>query len=325
MALNAFQREVQKLAQKMGLRGDDEQRVYASPEYNQLVGKFFGQIDLPAGVTEDMVTFRTPFGLEYKDQYGYVHKLERNLDARTPSLGQVTEKSTDRPAILPLEKSNPGIAEAMRLLTERTGQPMKAGLPDLDPATLAQLQAIAKAGQDQLNQEFERGRGQLVTGLYGSGTEKSTLANDLSAKLLQEQNLVQSDKLSKDAERELTLRTNMRSQDIQLREQDINYLLGLLGQDTARAVPSAQISADQAKLQENQRQFDLQYMLEQEKMRQAQKSNLMSLLSGIASAGLSLIPGVGPVLGAATSSIFGGLTGGRGPDNSAKARGITGG
>lgn len=311
MGLNPFQREVQKLAQKMGLRGADEQKVYATPEYSQLVGKYFGQIDLPAGVTEDMVTFRTPFGLEYKDQYGYIHKLERNLDARTPSLGQVTEKSTDRPAILPLEKSNPGIEQAMKLLTERTSQPMSPGLPDLDAASRAQLDAIAKANQDQLNQLFERGQGSLVAGLYGNGINRSSLANDASARLLQEQGLVESDKLSKDAERELAVRAGSRDAAINLRSQDIQYLMGLLGQDTARAVPSAQLSQQQAGLQEQARQFDLNYMLEQEKLKQQQKSKLMSLLSGIASAGLAFIPGVGPALSAATS-IFGKAAGGGG-------------
>jgi hypothetical protein len=313
MALNAFQKAVQKLAQSMGLHGDAEQKVYATPEYTQLVGKFFGQIDLPAGITEDMVTYRTPFHLEYKDQYGYTHKLERNLDGRSPSLGQVKELSTDRPAVLPLEKSNPGIEQAMKLLTERTSVPFSQTLPDLDPASRAQLDAIAKANQDQLNQLFERGRGDLVTGLYGSGTNRSTLANDAAARLAQEQGLVQSNKLSEDATRELNLRTGLRGQNIQLREQDINYLMGLLGQDTARAVPSAQLSADQAKLAENSRQFDLQYLLEQEKMKQAQKSQLMSVLSGIASAGLSLIPGAGPFLAAGAGSISGGLTGGKKP------------
>jgi len=311
MALNAFQTEVQKLAKKLGLQGSDEQRVYASPEYSQLVGKYFGQIDLPAGVTEDMVTFRTPFGIEYKDQYGYIHKLERNMDARSPQLGQVNEKTTDRPAILPLEKTNPGIAEAMKLLTERTSQPMSSGLPKLDPDTLAELQAIAKGNQDQLDQLFERGRGDLITGLYGSGNNRSTLANDASARLLQEQGIVQSDKLGKDAERELAARAGSRDAAINLRGQDIQYLMGLLGQDTARAVPSAQLSQQQSELRENSRQFDLQYLLEQEKMKQQQRSGLMSALAGIASAGLSLIPGVGPILGAASSSIFGGLTGGK--------------
>jgi hypothetical protein len=316
MALNAFQTEVQKLAKKLGLQGADEQKVYANPQYQQLVGKFFGQIDLPAGVREEQVTFRSPSALEYKDEFGYTHKLQRNIDGRSPGLGQVEESSTDRPAVLPLSKTNPGIEEAMRLLTERTAKPFSEGLPDLDPDTLAQLQAIAKGNQDQLDQLFERGRADLVTGLYGSGTNRSTLANDASGRLLQEQGLVQSQKLSQDAERELNLRTGLRGQNIQLRDQDINYLMGLLGQDTARAVPSAQLSADQAKTRENARQFDLQYLLEQEKIKQQQRSGLMSALAGIASAGLSLIPGVGPILGAATSSIFGGITGGRGgPDS----------
>lgn len=311
MALNPFQTEVQKLAKRLGLQGADEQRVYADPQYQQLVGKFFGQIDLPAGVREDQVTFRSPGLLEYKDEFGYTHKLERNTDGRSPQLGQVREISTDRPAVVPLSKSQPGIQDAMNILTQRTTQGIPEQLPNLDPDTLAQLAAIAKADQDQLNQLFERGQGNLVTQLYGSGTNRSTLANDASGRLLQEQGLVQSQKLGQDAERELTLRSGLRGQQIALREQDINYLMGLLGQETARAVPSAQISADEAKTRENARQFDLQYLLEQEKMKQQQRSGLLSALAGIASAGLSLIPGVGPILGAASSSIFGGLTGGK--------------
>ena len=311
MALNPFQRAVQKLAQSMGLRGDDEQRVYATPEYTQLVGKFFGQIDLPAGITEDQVTFRTPFSLEYKDQYGYVHKLERNLDGRSPQLGSVKEISTDRPAVLPIGKTNPGIDQAMKLLTQRTSQAIPEQLPTLDEATQAELKAISQATDAQLSQMFEKSKGDLVAGLYGSGTNRSTLANDASARLLQEQGLVKSQSLSDAATRELSLRTGLRGQQIQLREQDINYLMGLLGQDTARAVPSAQLGVEQSQLGENSRQFDLQYQLEQEKMRQAQKSQLMNLLSGIASVGLSAIPVVGPVVG----SIFSKLTSGKGSTN----------
>lgn len=307
MALNPFQRAVQKLAQSMGLRGDDEQRVYTTPEYQQLLTKFFGQIDLPAGVTEDQVVYRTPSSLEYKDQYGYVHKLERNLDGRSPQLGSVKEISTDRPAVLPIGKTNPGIDQAMQILTQRASQAIPEQLPTLDQATQAELKAISQATNEQLSQMFKTAQSDLITGLYGSGNNRSTLANDASARLLQEQGLVKSQTLSDAANRELSLRTGLRGQQIQLRDQDINYLLGLLGQDTARAVPSAQIGVEQQKLGETGREFDLSYLLEQEKLKQQAKKNglLKGLLSGIASVGLNfLAPGAG--------SIFSGLTGGGG-------------
>lgn len=106
MALNPFQQEISNLARSLGLRGSAETQVYQRPEFAQLVNRFFGAIPLPAGIEESMVRSRSAGGLTYLDPQGYEHILERNLNAVDPRLGQVSERSTNRPAILPLEKTN---------------------------------------------------------------------------------------------------------------------------------------------------------------------------------------------------------------------------
>lgn len=115
MALNPFQKAVESLALSMGLKGSAQQAVYQTPQYANLVNQFFGAIPLPAGINESMVGSRTPFGVEYTDPEGYIHQLMRDVSGISPRLGEVRESSTNRPAVLPIEKTNPLIGQILGL------------------------------------------------------------------------------------------------------------------------------------------------------------------------------------------------------------------
>src|SRR5262245_51624141 len=107
MALNPWQKAIEDLAKQMGLSGQAQQQVYQTPQFQALIKSFFGNIPLPAGVQESAVTSRTGGGLEYTDPEGYSHRLERDINGVSPRLGQVSETSTNRPAVLPIGTGNP--------------------------------------------------------------------------------------------------------------------------------------------------------------------------------------------------------------------------
>ena len=246
-------------------------------------------------------------GITFIDPQGYTHNLRRNGDANSPQFGSV-EDVTDRPGVLPLS-ADPQMANLMKQLTERAAAPTPNTLPKLDESVMAELDAITKATDEQLNQFFERSQGSLVADLFGRGLDKSSLAADAAAKMTQEQGLVKTQAASDAASRSLGLKQALLQIMMEGRGQDINTLLGLTGNETQRATTSAGIAESAAGRKETGRQFDLNYLLEQEKINASKRSSLLQALTGIASAGLSFIPGVGPALSAATS-IFGKATGG---------------
>src|SRR5689334_20960441 len=101
MALNPFQKALENLAKSLGLKGDAQQQIYNTPAYWNIVQQMYGDIPLPAGVNESMVTSRSPSAVVYTDPQGYSHQLVRNLSGNDPRLGSVSEGSTSRPAVLP--------------------------------------------------------------------------------------------------------------------------------------------------------------------------------------------------------------------------------
>lgn len=101
MALNPWQKAIEDLALSLGLQGQAQQQIYQMPQFDALIEQFFGPIQLPAGVSESQVTTRTGKYVEYKDAEGYIHRLERDIDGRSSTLGAVKETSTNRPPIPP--------------------------------------------------------------------------------------------------------------------------------------------------------------------------------------------------------------------------------
>lgn len=339
MALNAFQKEVQALAKRLGLKGSQEREVYNRPEYQQLLQKFFGDIQLPAGVDPSQIISKDAGSLIYRDAEGYTHRLERNLDGTSSDLGRVTEASTDRPAVLPVSKQIPGtenaIQQALRVLSgtfgvganpvggegqffglpnpEVTGS-QNAGTPgfqgtgalgNLSPADKALLDQITQATLQQLDQQFTTQGGQLVSQLYSRGLNESTLANDAVTRLQQGQGLVRNQALSDAASRELGIRQFLT--DLSTKSA-LDLFNSIMGNETTRSVSSGQIGLGREELGQRRIDSDRQFQIEQQKLdlqRKAQ-SPWKSILSAVATLGAAAIPVIGPFLGPAVGAVTGG-------------------
>lgn len=337
MALNAFQREVQSLAKRLGLKGDREREVYNRPEYQQLLQNFFGNIQLPAGVSESQVISRDVGSLTYRDAEGFEHRLERNINGTSSDLGKVTEGSTNRPEVLPVTKQIPGtenaIQQALRVLSgvfgggqqqfvnpEGNGQffglpnPEVSGsnattqgfqgtgaLGNLSPADKALLDQITKSTLEQLDQQFTRQGGDLVAQLYARGMNESTLANDAVTRLQQGQGLVRNQALSDASGRELGIRQFLT--DLSTKSA-LDLFNSIMGNETTRSVSSGQLGLGREELGQRAIDSDRQFQIEQQKLELQRKaqSPWKSILSAVATLGASAIPGIGAFLGPAVGA-----------------------
>lgn len=135
MALTAFQREVQALARRLGLRGDAERQVYSRPEYNDLLQSFFGNVPLPPGVDPSMVTEQSAGILKYKDAEGYEHILRRNLDGSSPDVGRVNQDETNRPSVLPVNKQSPETQQVINQAVQSIVRGLGGGTSNPDATT----------------------------------------------------------------------------------------------------------------------------------------------------------------------------------------------
>lgn len=329
MALNAFQREISKLAKSMGLKGDAERQVYNTPQYQQLIQSFYGDIPLPAGVNESQVISRNSSQVVYKDADGYTHRLDRNLEGGSADLGRVSEGSTDRPAVLPASKDpnvsagmdaatksilqllgiSPGEGQTPNTIPDTPGGGGGQGLGklgNLSAADKALLDSITKADLDQVRQQFTKQGGSLVAQLYGRGLNTSTLANDAVSRLTQDQGLVESRVMADSAAREIQTREFL----TQLATgASTDIFKSIIGADTQAGVASGNIGLGEKQLGQQTITDARNYNIEQQKIdlqKQAQ-SPWRSILSTVASLGAAAIPGLGAV-----SGILGGLSGGGG-------------
>jgi hypothetical protein len=287
MALNPFQQAVSDLAKSLGLRGQAEQQVYQTPQYQELLLRQLGNIPLPAGVDESMVISRTPQAVEYRDAEGFVHRLERNLDARDRArFGQVTETSTNRPAILPLAAQNPN------------------GVLQLDPATQAQLKQIFDAQNAIQEDQFQKAQGTNIAQLVGRGIGASSIAGQITNQLLQGQSLA-------------------RGQQQALQNQAmIDLQKFLLGLGTQRDIAGGQLTLQGQQLNQQNRQFydqlfQQQLVLEEQQRQMERQAMWNNIFKGIATA-TGIASGLGGLNfgslfgGSKSSTTFGGDTGNMG-------------
>ncbi len=306
MALNPFQQAISDLARSLGLRGQAEQQVYQTPQFQELITRQFGNIPLPAGVDESMIVSRTPQAVEYRDADGYVHRLERNLDARSGSLGRVEETSTNRPAILPLSQSNnPAVPSAQQQtnLTDRLntvlGNPV--ALSQLDPTAQAQLQQIFQAQNALQEDAFQKAQGTSVAQLVGNGVGASSIAGTIMNELLKGQSLARGAQQANQNQTQLGLQqflTTANQQNDQGLQQFIQNLLGL---GTQRDIAGGQLNLQQKQLDSQNQQFydtALQQKLQfEEQQRMAERQAMWN----------NIFKGV-----AAATGVAGGLAGGGG-------------
>lgn len=331
MGLNPFQSEVEKLALSKGLRGSAQASIYQTPDFMNLVQRFFGAIPLPAGVTEQMVTQRTPGMLEYRDAEGYLTQLMRNLSGTDPRLGEVSVGSTNRPSVLPIERSNPILGNILGLGNQNqasgggdffglpttgvpagsvTGQPQRSGsllqqlnnlfsspfaMADIDPKTLELLSARSMAENKMLDESFQRAQGTSIAQLVGQGVGSSSIAADIMGKLLQDQGLVRSNTLANQADRELGVRSFV-TQGQAGRDQSMQqFVTELLGQALNRDVSGAQIDTSRMSLNQQDEQF-FRTLIEQmrqfdEQMRFQERQSLINNIFKGIAAGTGIATG----------------------------------
>lgn len=331
MALNPFQQAVSDLARSMGLRGQAEQQVYSTPQYQDLIAQMLGNIPLPAGVQESQVISRSPTLVEYKDAQGFVHRLERGMDARDQArFGQVSETSTNRPAIIPAEQDTGALGQTLgqffglpvgpndnpnlnnnqaqnplQQLSQALSNPVQ--LQGLDQNTLALLKTMADAENASNQQAFDRQRGTAVAQLVGRGVGASSIAGDIMNQLLQGQGLVNQQTQAGQAQRQLSLQqylTGAQQNQNQNLQQFISTLLGL---GTQRDISGDQLNIQQQQINnQNQQYYDqlFQQQLQiEEQQRQAERQAMWNnIFKGIA-AGTGIASGLG---GLNLGSLFGG-------------------
>jgi hypothetical protein len=363
MALNAFQQAVEALAKQLGLKGAAQSQVYQRPEYQDLLTRQFGQIQLPPGVSESQVITRGPQAVEYKDELGYVHRLERDLSGQSPTLGQVTETASNRPNILP--ESTIGEQAAGKdlftslienLKTQASTAPPPTGVGDftqgikdvaaklqqpatlaqLSPDDLAQLQALRTAEEQSQQQQFQDEQGKLVSSLYGRGVNRSTIAADAAARMMQQHGLVSAQTSANAAQRQLGLQqflTQAGQGNLALALQGLsqggglaldeyskqnqagqfqatqlqNFVSDLLNQALSREVTSGSQGLQQQQQMQQQQEFNknLQFQYEQfaEQQRQYERSQMWNnIWKGVAAAS-GIAGGIGSM---ASGGLFGG-------------------
>jgi len=312
MALNTFQKAVSDLAHSLGLKGEAEKQVYNTPQYQDLIKRLYGDIALPAGITDAMVTNRSAGSLSYTDPEGYVHQLMRNLNGLDPRLGSVSEFSTNRPAVLPAsgqEKS--AVNDLLPQLVNLFKNPL--GLSQLDPQTQALLAVMKQAEDQALQEQFDRESATSVATLVDQGVGSSSIAGNIMSQLLKGQGIVKSQAQGQQASRQLGLQQFL-TQGQQTQNQDMqSFVLNLLNQALNRDVSGAQIGVQEKQIGNQNEQFyqTLQEQIRQfnEQQRAAERQSLFNnIFKGIA-AGTSIAGGLAG--GGGFSSLFnrgGGVT-----------------
>lgn len=257
---------------------------------------------LPPGST---ITNQSLNSITYRDKEGYDHTIQRNGDANSPDFGRTSEQ-TARPAVLSATEQIPGLGATLEQAMAAVKGGLSGQLSQLTEQDRAALDAITKASQEQLQQQFTRQGGELVTQLFGQGTNKSTLAGNAAADLQQSQGLVQNQALSDAASRQLGLQQFL----TQLSTGTGSDILGLItGQETQRALGAGQLGLGQQELDQRSAEAARNYLLEFEKFKaQQNKSPLGAILSGIGSFGSAIlgVPGISSaIFGKPTSSTGG--------------------
>lgn len=266
-----------------------------SPEEatRQVLGDISNQFSLPQGAT---VLSSSLNDLIFKDAQGYTHRVQRQGDANAPDFGQVRELQTDRPEVLPLTEQIPGLSGALQGAISAVNQSLSGtGLRPLSPENQAMLDVISQNERNLIGQEATRAQGELVTGLYGSGTNRSTLANEAGANFAQALGIALGNQASNAATRGLDLQKFL----TQLQTgTGLDFLGQITGQETQRATEGARVGLGKEQVEQQGEQAARNFMLEWEKYQATQrKSPLPGILSAVASLALAPVTGGTSLLG----------------------------
>lgn len=326
MALTPFQQAVSNLARSMGMKGEGEKAVYSTPEYQRLYDQYN-----PKPIQMSSVNATSPMQLSAEQDLTMqlIQALQNKFAQPNPTLdlspfqGQLNDINT-------------------RLMAPAT-------LPTLSQADLDNFNA-RKAAAVMANEEaFQRDQGKLIASLYDRGVQQSTVGNQAASDLLQGQGLVRAQTESDFATQLTAIQqalAQLQQGNLALAGQNtlgagnmavagftsqndaiaqmLNQIIATLTNQQQVPIQRGNLELGLANLNENQRQstLDMNERARQfDQQMEAQKQNLLKQLIGMgASLGAAFIPGAGPLISGGINSIFS-----KGPDNSAKARGITGG
>lgn len=266
-----------------------KQKLSAEEATRRVLGDIQTVIPQGAQILNQSLNF-----LEYRDKEGFIHRIQRNGDANSPDFGRLSE-ITDRPDVLPLTEQIPGLSGTLSAAQAAVQRGLGGNLAQLSPEDRAKIDAISKSTQEQLAQRFTREGGELITQLFGQGTQRSSLAGQAAADLFQSQGLVQNQALSDIAQIELGLQQFLSQLSTGA---GLDVLDQLTGQETQRAIAGGQLGLGREQLAQQQIEQSRQFMLELEKFNASQRKSPLGAILGAITPFLSLIPGIGPALSA---------------------------
>ena len=372
---SAFEQAVLARQKELAKASGNKNRIIQPKEIEALAAEFFGALQAPEGAK---ILSQTPMEVVYETADGKQYRQFRNLSGSlgadvgrvetkllnpigtTSGLGerelgqQLTDQISKLNAIYTqqaealsrgerLPGMNTGVSNYLNqldaVLARLTSSPQ---LKSLDPESQAALDAINKATQLKLDQQFSSESDQLVAQLFGQGINRSSIAGDQANRLLQGQGLVRAQSLSDAAQREMAVRqflSQLEQQNLALGMQgilegadtslqDFATVQGLSDSRTARSsallsdILNQLLQREVAGVQatQNDRRLDIEELLGREnallnrdqfeqQARQIRRANnpWSKILSGAASLGLGLA--TGGVGGLGLGSLFGGSKG----------------
>ncbi|MCI0659651.1 MAG: hypothetical protein L0220_01120 [Acidobacteria bacterium] len=311
----------------------------SNQQYEQAALEFFGPIPIPPG---SQIISQSGSQAEYVDADGFRHVLRREINGLSPNVGQISD-NTNRPAVPQFAQGQLDVlrglsggagdlsgAQLQNALAVSRGQAptdtyqsgilnlsqqlqQQPQLLALDPETAAALEQINRAEQTRLAQLEDEQTGQLLARLYGSGVQRSSIAGENLARMLQQFGLVRQQQSADAASRNLAVRQFLTGQQQANRglalegltrgasasQAQTNPLLALLeslsGQQTQRDVTAAGIAQADRGLAEEARRTNLSFEIDQQKADAAlaaQNSLFNKILAGLQVGG-QLAGGVG--------------------------------
>ena len=237
---------------------------FRSPEYAQLLNTKYGGLEtmIPPG---SQIIKQTPLRIEYRDAEGYTHVLNRNgADAAS---GQIAQQS-NRPPILPNTQQQDFIRQLQARLQQALGP---TGLAQLDPAAQAAFEAQNTAEKAQLQNQADIERGKLIAGLYGNRVNESSIANQAGANFAEGLGRLQQQQAADYQGRVLQARQFLTNALLQQNQDIGNLYANLSGQQNQRDISSAGLGLEGQQLDEQIRQFNKNYGLNQIGLQQQQQ------------------------------------------------------
>lgn len=297
MALTPFQQAVSNLARSMGLKGEAEKRVYSTPEYQRLHQQFF-----PVAPTDQIAPEQ-----QASEQALLIEAINR---LRT-MFGQPIQNLDLAPFQQQLSSINAALTAP-------------AQLPMLQQSDLDALAALKAAEDAELMSQQEDLRGRLTADLFGRGVQQSTIAGEAAGEFAEALGRSRASLSGAQAQRGLNVRqllAQLQQGNLALAGQNAigqgnmaiagftsenDALAQLINQLIAATGQQQQVGVQRAGLNENQRQFQMDFG---ERARQfdeqmaAQRRSWLTSLIGIGASLASAIPGVGPAIGAGIGSL----------------------